>query len=97
MLLFERFLLGTLSQKYFESKISRTKGDVLRYAYKTVYAFCVGDVNSMKMYYKQFKRIARQYEWFSVLKVMQTVMENIQFILNYCEDGDKLMSTDNTE
>ena len=93
----ERFLLGTLSQKYFESKISRTKGDVLRYAYKTVYAFCVGDVNSMKMYYKQFKRIARQYEWFSVLKVMQTVMENIQFILNYCEDGDKLMSTDNTE
>ena len=43
------------------------------------------------------ERIARQYEWFSVLKVMQTVMENIQFILNYCEDGDKLMSTDNTE
>ena len=44
----EELLLGNLNPTYYKSKISRTKGDVLRYAYKTVYAFCVGDVNSMQ-------------------------------------------------
>lgn len=87
LIFWENLLLGHGSTVYYQSRISKDNSDVLRLAYKCVYAFCEGDCDAMEKYYKRFKKATRQYEYRIIWTTMVCIYENMKHILSLCGDA----------